>query len=770
MTGRLRPAIGIAAAVFSAVAMPAAAGETRGPETRGPETRGYVISWFFPSVAAQTADKDCPHGMNPNDFMVTAKRDLLAAGRTPAEVAKLIADKDNQFALLNAHKMRGRIGGKPADAYLNPTSAPDPKLKVVEGKYAIGFNLDGDEKTGGFINPETGERGVDNQLFRALGCNPDQRADPGVRPSANFDFWGFNQQQMRAWLIEVSGIDDPMNDPDVTVRISEATTPVALYGPGLVHPDMTFQEDSNPVTKNVVHGAIKDGVLTTDVMPTLNLNGHRWLGYEQMRWTKARIRLKFLPDGSLTGVIGGYHNWARFYTSYIEELVVLDYYSLRNLADADFDPKLGFNTSISTAFTVEAVPAFIRHAPDPAPAKVAAQEPPPTDNDLPANPPGITIRVIRIGFGVDLNGADANQPRDRTVFADEGGWTLYTSDADPDGKSVCDGDCAKTWKPALADADAKPAGYWSIVTRADGSRQWAFRGKPVYTYVSDVTEPQYTSTLQLLKHAGGEGKGQDIDGHHVLEILPEQWVKTPAGIMIREVRAAPGFVLTDDHGLPLYAYGGKEEGPVEGGWTRFAAPRAALGEGDFTVLTRPDGFRQWAYKGKPLYRFAGDIDYGDANGIDAGRGFRPVYILRYFMPQAVATRSDRYYGGLLELTDGTTLYARETTNGTNVGVLRGDRGYAQIGRKIALKGCDAACEQSWKPLLAGDSDRPDGFWTLYPRPDGKKQWAYYGYALYSPASPDVKSTEIYDDITNLELLPNGVARDMPPMHWRVAPP
>lgn len=65
--------------------------------------------------------------------------------------------------------------------------------------------------------------------------------------------------------------------------------------------------------------------------------------------------------------------------------------------------------------------------------------------------------------------------------------TLYTFDKDEpgSGKSVCNGPCATLWPPATAAADAKPEGDLTIITRDDGSRQWAYKGKPVYTYASD---------------------------------------------------------------------------------------------------------------------------------------------------------------------------------------------------------------------------------------------------------------------------------------------
>ena len=67
------------------------------------------------------------------------------------------------------------------------------------------------------------------------------------------------------------------------------------------------------------------------------------------------------------------------------------------------------------------------------------------------------------------------------------GMTLYTFDKDAanSGKSTCNGPCAALWPPMTAMASDQPAGAYSIVTRDDGSRQWAYKGKPVYTYKAD---------------------------------------------------------------------------------------------------------------------------------------------------------------------------------------------------------------------------------------------------------------------------------------------
>jgi predicted lipoprotein with Yx(FWY)xxD motif len=63
--------------------------------------------------------------------------------------------------------------------------------------------------------------------------------------------------------------------------------------------------------------------------------------------------------------------------------------------------------------------------------------------------------------------------------------TLYTFDRDTPGKSNCNGQCAVNWPPLKADSMSRPSGNWSVVTRDDGSKQWAYKGQPLYTWVKD---------------------------------------------------------------------------------------------------------------------------------------------------------------------------------------------------------------------------------------------------------------------------------------------
>ncbi len=66
------------------------------------------------------------------------------------------------------------------------------------------------------------------------------------------------------------------------------------------------------------------------------------------------------------------------------------------------------------------------------------------------------------------------------------GMTLYTHDREPiGGGSACIGPCAVLWPPYLAAAGAQAHGDFSLVKRADGRLQWAWKGRPLYLYAGD---------------------------------------------------------------------------------------------------------------------------------------------------------------------------------------------------------------------------------------------------------------------------------------------
>ena len=74
------------------------------------------------------------------------------------------------------------------------------------------------------------------------------------------------------------------------------------------------------------------------------------------------------------------------------------------------------------------------------------------------------------------------------VLAGPNGMTLYVFDRDAagSGKSACNGPCATNWPPLMATDADQPAGDYTVVTRDDGKKQWAMKGKPLYYWAKDT--------------------------------------------------------------------------------------------------------------------------------------------------------------------------------------------------------------------------------------------------------------------------------------------
>ena len=83
------------------------------------------------------------------------------------------------------------------------------------------------------------------------------------------------------------------------------------------------------------------------------------------------------------------------------------------------------------------------------------------------------------------------------LLADSKGMTLYIFDKDVPGKSNCKGKCAIAWPPIMAGASAEATGKLSIITRGDGSKQWAYDKMPLYGWVKDKKSGDVT----------GDGRG-----------------------------------------------------------------------------------------------------------------------------------------------------------------------------------------------------------------------------------------------------------------------
>ena len=104
----------------------------------------------------------------------------------------------------------------------------------------------------------------------------------------------------------------------------------------------------------------------------------------------------------------------------------------------------------------------------------------------------MTIRIAALALALLVSACASMNPTIPTkeeggVLTNSNGMTLYTFDKDAggSGKSVCNGQCATLWPPLMASSYAMPTGDYSVVTRDDGNKQWAYKGKPLYTWTKD---------------------------------------------------------------------------------------------------------------------------------------------------------------------------------------------------------------------------------------------------------------------------------------------
>ena len=56
------------------------------------------------------------------------------------------------------------------------------------------------------------------------------------------------------------------------------------------------------------------------------------------------------------------------------------------------------------------------------------------------------------------------------------------------------------------------------------------------------------------------------------------------------------------------------------------APALAQPIGKWAPIDRPDGVRQWSYRGKPLYTYSEDAAPSDMNGADEAGLWQPVAV------------------------------------------------------------------------------------------------------------------------------------------------
>ncbi len=351
------------------------------PVLAAPWVRGYVVDKYEPAFyygaksGTMNPGSDCPKGTNPdNNYNVT----LMTSWRSDAEIEDILRSATLQVnGKFNTRReqrlsaaLRYRGFRRDIDSWVNPFTAPDPGTQEITGKIAEGFDLDHNPKTG-FSSP-SGEMGIDNNLYRVMGCNMSYR---GVPYSAYLSTRGNDKmlEGLYTIVVRISGNNDPMNDDDATVEIAYSPDHIVKNSVGVI-PDYSYRiVKSAQYTR--LKAKIRDGVVETEQVPELRLPEFAW--FENNRgealFYNGRMRLTIDGEGSLRGLLGGYRDWRDIYgkdtfdtsssagtrETYYRENQIGKYYAFKRNADGVPDPKTGKNIGISAAYRFTAIPAYV---------------------------------------------------------------------------------------------------------------------------------------------------------------------------------------------------------------------------------------------------------------------------------------------------------------------------------------------------------------------------------------------------------------------------
>jgi hypothetical protein len=312
---------------------------------------GYVLTERRWAVYSEDdVNTACPNGFN--------------GGPRDQFTALFPQDSGQQYTVLESRLMRE---GRQA----HPDTSEDPfPFYDAQGSVSYGLDLDGRIDADDLRSPE-GVEGIDNQVYRAVGCISGYRYKGAVW---QFDTSDMIQNASNRFVIELTGVDDMQNDDDVTVTTYRGLDGLnrdstgALAAGGVQRVDMRW---GKPFIYRL-HGKIVNGLLTTDsvddfrmIWSMLNNLG----GYQLFQGFRMQIELE--PKAA-RGLFAGYvdidrwdhnlnTNWTTHFQSYGHVSEPSLYRALRRLADGYPDPDTGEYTAISSAVEVSFVQVYVLH-------------------------------------------------------------------------------------------------------------------------------------------------------------------------------------------------------------------------------------------------------------------------------------------------------------------------------------------------------------------------------------------------------------------------
>ena len=340
------------------------------PPTDG--TMGFVVARFAPTVVQ---DKDaCPSGPSPK------MRDAYLERLPEGERARLSL-KENERELTTKWQAEA-FGPGGANVCTNPEMFERPLQRAVQSKLAWGLDLDGGKGTAAgcaheeFASPH-GETGIDNQEYRAMGCQLEWRGVDGIGGDMIRGSNQFHKSGEWTQVILLRGVSSLENDDDVEVIYANTSDRPVYDNNGKFLRGASFSVSRDSARRrNVLRGRIADGVLTTlpkdiELAQTWGQGGARDIRGVRTTFSfrQGRLRLKLQPDGSAVGLLAGYRPIIDPISAQVlggagSALVAgMDCASqlatLRRHADGYRDSATGKCTAISSALEVIAVPAFV---------------------------------------------------------------------------------------------------------------------------------------------------------------------------------------------------------------------------------------------------------------------------------------------------------------------------------------------------------------------------------------------------------------------------
>jgi hypothetical protein len=316
--------------------------------------------------------EECPDG-----FEMTVEDGYLAL-KTPEERERLLRP-ENAREYANGWKNDFITGPGGENVCNNPKSFINdprhPPYRGVKGRVAYGLNLD-DTKDGAATKSTcghqkftgvNGEAGIDNQLYRAVGCAKNVR---GLGAPAN-------PVRIEPFVIEVSSIDDARNDDHVEVGIYSTYDTPLQGSDGRALPNQTLGITRNPRWRANVAGRIANDQLTTDRLEVIRLHhlmatwGALGTDYD-FEFHGAKLRMTLEADGTLSGVLAAYRPIDNIFTigrcckgtaSTANTNCAAEHKTLALFADGYPDPETGACTMISSASNFKGIPVFVARDP-----------------------------------------------------------------------------------------------------------------------------------------------------------------------------------------------------------------------------------------------------------------------------------------------------------------------------------------------------------------------------------------------------------------------